>query len=342
VVCEIGEPRCSPLSILSAPSVDYAQYRVHSKMDEASVRALDEFVTEGVFQFKYINAAFTIFQLVIKYIFFLITLVMFAWYFRQFRHVTGDSSGSRMFDSRLLPEQRLITVLFVALLLFNDPLFAVTVIVGGWVLPLVSLLLQSLFLLLCLYFVLVALDVLFGPEDTDHASSSPRCLFVTHAVVVGLLWVMAITPAIYAHVTQVADPTFNVASDFSGYVAMRAVAISIALACFLWLLYLLVRRCDEQWRALAAGSNRAASRRFFFVSACSLVMLISLAVCAVMWGLDVPPLPLAGLTADYATVTYWLTFTILCNMYVFALAWAYAPLPEDEPEGISMLWGAKQ
>ena len=255
-------------------------------------------VIRAAWSFSCAQPKFSVVEGCIKYTLLFGSLALCGWWYLNLRGLLRrdvlDYDGwgcSVLFDVRLRSEQRLVSALLLCLLLFNDPPFALTLLVPGWELPMITKLFQALFLAAALFFMIHVFERMQDDDDDDggyggyggghgggrggvrgagegdegvawddeDARTTARtlcCEWAPKATLCGTIWVTCAIWLCYGRVRLARDPTFHLVEDYTAYAAAMCVLVSAGLLAGLWILYLSVR-IGSSVCCGAAGPSRA-------------------------------------------------------------------------------------
>jgi len=168
VTCQSGSPSCESNYLLMVPTLDTANIRlaVDLNIDDA----LGKLVTYANFFMYTSNPKYTVYLLVLRYSLLLISLLSLFFYARFYFNLQQEN---RTF------EHRFILFLAVTLVLFNDPLYALTTFYGSIPLAIFSTLHISMFMASLLFFWMVMFPRItfeINRVQTRFAGSMPRLL----------------------------------------------------------------------------------------------------------------------------------------------------------------------
>lgn len=168
VRCNEGSNRCESNYLLMIPTIDTSNVRL--AVDLELDRILQQVVTHANFFMYTSNPKYTVYLLVLRYSLLLASLVSLVLYYRFYRQL---EEKNRTF------EHRFIMFLALMLVLFNDPLYALTAFFGSVPLAVFSTLHIALFLSSVLFFWMVMFPRMtfeINRVGTRFAGKLPRLL----------------------------------------------------------------------------------------------------------------------------------------------------------------------
>nr|KAG5711012.1 hypothetical protein BaRGS_013746 [Batillaria attramentaria] len=148
-------------------------------------------------------------------------------------------------------EQKWMSILLPLLLLYNDPLFPLTFLVNSWIPGMFDGLFQASFLSALLLFWLcvyhgvrqkMVLTNCFGWFQTNRRFAR---FYLPKLLLVGLLWITAVTLASWQEYNELHDPTYYYRLDASNFVGFKIFFFVIGGIYLLFLIYLLIRAYAE-------------------------------------------------------------------------------------------------
>jgi len=330
-----NEQWSNELTVLNMHTVPYKNYRIEVEYvtlgDLMSIEGFHK--VEGVmdvsFTLTFINSAYTVFEMKWKY-FFLFTTIL-AMFFPCLNR-GGSCSSSTCFVSfsmifegfftklSTIPrkqwsyQQRWVAVLLIGLFFFNDPLFRWSIYANtsrtAELLSGVYISWMGAFLCLLMLFWLCALDETCQPTspNTEKFCGSASCgRHCSKIAFMFIYWVFFTSLFISVRFFQDENPSWAEArSDrkFTGIVICSASLVSIYLLWFIWYL------CK------ALKEIRRMPPPFLFVFLVTFFTFVSTCVAMYMGSMYIiPSAPIA-----------FLGMTGLYNLYVWTMAFIYAPL----------------
>jgi hypothetical protein len=336
--CPKGRAECDPITLVRECSLAFQQYRV----EVSAVSDLEDgygFVESATYEFAYVAAYFTFYEIAVKSV----CLALTVWRGAVFVSTLMSHLGTRwiMSNPRLQIEHRLVLLSFAALLCLIDPAFLVACVTGGWASRLISVILSATAWILLFGVLLVWLPF---AHRVRRLGSARGLGCATLSLGVGVLWAATVVAAVYMCAALYRDPAYNVL-EASPYAWAWFSGVILGISGLL-LGGALVSACRRIGRLNAQIPQREEDRvwakdrrrRASFVLAASASLVVALAAAASPLWLGGQSLLVGGRehvltyekTAEYVTCG-----TASTAAFVFALAWAFAPvLPTDDDEEV--------
>ncbi|KAJ8315170.1 hypothetical protein KUTeg_007320 [Tegillarca granosa] len=177
--------------------------------------------------FSSYNTSFTQIEIWIRFVFLVLTFLVTC----VFAH------SLRKFSIRDWSiEQRWMSLLLPLLLLYDDPLFPLTFLVDSWVPGMLDGVFQASFLCGLLLFWLC---IYHGVRQTDRRFVK---FYLPKLLIVGLVWISAVTLASWQEYNELQDPTYYYRLDTTNFMVFFFIVGGVYL---LYLLYLLIRAYAE-------------------------------------------------------------------------------------------------
>ncbi|TMW62343.1 hypothetical protein Poli38472_009836 [Pythium oligandrum] len=293
VECEEDELYCESQYFLRFGDIDYDNYKIDVLFNSSTPLPLNG--RDPQFRKTWGTEAFTNWMLGIKYFFVIISGLVAIWY-----NVTMNTLSSREQNM----EQGWITALGIALVLFNDPFYFVEASIGGNAMKLLSLLFQVSFFQMLLLFWLIALDNM-RLQGCERGVSNSQ-FFLPKVLYIVLFWILHMLYHGYMKYYGNNDPTWNPLEANSNFTMLRVMIAGMSLGYLGWFAFLsFLSRKEFQARR---------PRYRFFLSLSFLIVMFAF----------------IGLANDSFSPTppnggEWTSAQALFNVYVFMLAYLYAP-----------------
>ena len=109
-------------------------------------------------------------------------------------------------------EQKWLFILLRSLLFFNNPLFALNVLIDSWVPHVLDAVFQSTFLALIMVFWL---SIYHGVRVNDRNFLT---FYVPKFIIVFLIWLLSIVLLLWQQYHSLDDPTYNLTMDENNYI----------------------------------------------------------------------------------------------------------------------------
>ncbi|XP_053397085.1 transmembrane protein 181-like [Mercenaria mercenaria] len=315
---------CNDLILLHLGYLDYTYYIININFHGLEQQAHFN-IKNIIFYFKSYNTAFTKLEIWLRFSFLVFTFIATC----SFAH------SLRKFSIRDWSiEQKWMSVLMPLLLLYDDPIFPLTFLVDSWVPGMLDGVFQASFLCGLLLFWLC---IYHGVRQTDRRFwkfYSPKIL------IVGLIWISAVTLASWQEYNELQDPTYFYRLDTSNFMGFKIFFFIVGGIYLLYLLYLLVRAYAEL-RSMPYFDLRLKFMTFLML----IVLSISITITVLRFGrAALQDNFVAELSTHYENSAEFVAFYGLLNTYMYTMAFVYSPSPnavfethfKDNP-GLSML-----
>ncbi|XP_025097354.1 transmembrane protein 181-like isoform X1 [Pomacea canaliculata] len=296
--------KCDDLILMHLGFLDFSYYYItihFYNLDQASfnIRSIS-------FDFKSYNTTFTQIEIWIRFVFLVLTFFctcMFAHSLRKFS--VRDWSI----------EQKWMSILLPLLLLYDDPVFPLTFLVNSWIPGMFDGLFQATFLCALLLFWLC---VYHGVRQTTRRFVR---FYLPKLLLVGLLWITAVTLASWQEYNELHDPTYYYHLDTINFLGFKIFFFVVGGIYLLYLVYLLIRAYAEL-RLMPYFDLRLK-----FLTALMLIVIgISIAIVVLRFGGGVlQDNFVAELSTNYQNSAEFVSFYGLLNFYMFTMAFVYSP-----------------
>ncbi|KAK3098675.1 hypothetical protein FSP39_021835 [Pinctada imbricata] len=212
-------------------------------------------------------------------------------------------------------EQRWMSVLLPLLLLYNDPIFPLTFLVNSWVPGMFDGLFQASFLCGLLLFWLC---IYHGVRQTDRRFAK---FYLPKLVVVGMIWITAVTLASWQEYNELQDPTYYYRLDTNNFMGFKIFFFIVGGLYLLYLMYLLVRAYAE------LRSMPYFDLRLKFMTLLMLIVLsISITITVMRFGsAALQDNFVAEISTNYENSIEFVSFYGLLNFYMYTMAFVYSP-----------------
>lgn len=296
--------KCDEIIVLHLGYLNYTQYQV-----AVSFKGLDN-ITYGIkpnFVWKMYNPTFSQVEIWFRFVFVVTTFVvtcMFAHSLRKFS----------MRDWSI--EQKWMSILLPLLLLYNDPFFPLSFLVNSWFPGTLDAFLQALFLCALLMFWLCVYHGI-------RVQGERKCLtfYLPKLIIVGLLWLSAVTLGIWQTVNELQDPTYQYKVDIGNFQGMKVFFLIVVSLYTLYLVFLFVRACSE-----LKNMPYSDLRLKFLTALTFVVLIISMVILYLRFGAKaLQDNFVAELSTHYQNSAEFLSFYGLLNFYLYTLAFVYSP-----------------
>uniref|UniRef100_A0A3Q3LAZ5 Transmembrane protein 181 n=1 Tax=Mastacembelus armatus TaxID=205130 RepID=A0A3Q3LAZ5_9TELE len=298
--------KCDEIIVLHLGYLNYTQYQV-----VVSFKGLENITYEIKVKFvwKTYNPTFSQVEIWFRFVFVVLTFVVTCMFAHSLRKFSMRDWGI---------EQKWMSILLPLLLLYNDPFFPLSFLVNSWFPGMLDAFFQALFLCALLLFWLCVYHGI-------RVQGERKCLtfYLPKLIIVGLLWLSAVTLGIWQTVNELQDPTYQYKVDIVNFQGMKAFFLIVVSLYILYLVFLIVRACSE------LKNMPYSDLRLKFLTALTFVVLvISMIILYLRFGAKalqdnfVAELNYS-LTPDIPAE--FLSFYGLLNFYLYTLAFVYSP-----------------
>ncbi|XP_030849942.1 transmembrane protein 181 isoform X2 [Strongylocentrotus purpuratus] len=298
--CEKG--RCTELLLLHLLTLKYSTYIV-----TVSFQGLEKHhVTAINFYFRTYNPAFSNMMIWFRFVFLVITFIitcMFAHSLRKFS----------MRDWSI--EQKWLSVILPLLLLYNDPIYPLTLLVDSWIPILLDNVFQATFLCALLLFWLCAYH---GIRQSDRKWVK---FYMIKLLIVGVLWVSTLVLTSWQLYCSLYDPTFNYKVDSGDFIGMVIFFLVVGGFYVLYLLFLVIRAFTEL-RSLPYMNLRLKVMTMLML----VVVAATITITIMRYGVNILNENfVTELSTYYKNCAEFLAFYSLLNCYLYTMAFVYSP-----------------
>lgn len=294
IQCTKGTTFCRDQYFLRFGEIDYADYQV-DVLFNSSEGLLPINGSDPRFMKTWGTEAFTDWFIGVKIFFLLISALVAIWY---------NTSLNKLSAREQNLEQGWVATLTVTLIFFNDPFYVVEANFGGNPVKILSVLFHVTFFQVLLLFWLVMLDNLRLQGKVSGVSNSQ--FFTPKIVYISFFWLMNAIYHGYMKYYANNDPTWDPLATSANFALVQAICGAMSIFYVMWFTYLVLVSHQE------IRSRRVRYRY--------LVLLTYFMVIMAFIGLGsgaISPAPTSG--------GQWTWFQALFNVYVYAIAYLYAP-----------------
>uniref|UniRef100_A0A8C1NPQ5 Transmembrane protein 181 n=1 Tax=Cyprinus carpio TaxID=7962 RepID=A0A8C1NPQ5_CYPCA len=301
--CAAHQQACDEIIVLHLGYLNYTQYKISVSFRNL----LQDRIKNVTFVFKMYNATFSQVEIWFRFVFVVMTFIVTCVFAHSLRRFSMRDWGV---------EQKWMSVLLPLLLLYNDPFFPLSFLLNSWFPGTLDAFFQALFLCaLLLFWLCVYHGIRVQGERRFLTFYLPKLL------IVGLLWLSAVTLGIWQTVNELQDPTYQYKVDIQNFQGMKIFFLLLVSVYVLYLLFLVLRACSELKNAPYTDL-----RLKFLTALTLLVLLISVLILYLRFGSK--PLQdnfVAELSTHYQNSAEVLSFYGLLNFYLYTLAFVYSP-----------------
>lgn len=296
---------CDEFTILHLGFLDYSQYAIVTQFFGIASHKMYP-VEEVIFSFKSYNPTFTQVEIWFRFVFLIWTFAVTCWFTHSLRRFA-------MHDWSI--EQKWMSILLPLLLLYNDPVFPLTFLVNSWIPGMIDAVFQASFLCALLLFWLC---IYHGIRQNERRFIS---FYGLKLLIIGLIWISAITLASWQKYNELQDPTYSYEVDIENYVGFRIFFFIIGSLYVVYLAYLIVRAYSE------LRSMPYFSLRLKFLTLLMIIVLsLSITITFLRFGIHVLQNNfVAEFSTNYKNCLEFMAFYGLLNFYLYAMAYIYAP-----------------
>uniref|UniRef100_A0A8C2ZXR7 Transmembrane protein 181 n=1 Tax=Cyclopterus lumpus TaxID=8103 RepID=A0A8C2ZXR7_CYCLU len=296
--------QCDEIIVLHLGYLNYTQYQVLVRFN-----GLQNITYE--IKWKTYNPSFSQVEIWFRFVFVVLTFMVTCLFAHSLRKFSMRDWGI---------EQKWMSILLPMLLLYNDPFFPLSFLVNSWFPGTLDTFFQALFLCALLLFWLCVYHGI-------RVQGERKCLtfYLPKLIIVGLLWLSAVTLGIWQTVNELQDPTYQYKVDIVNFQGMKVFFLIVVALYILYLIFLVVRACSE------LKNMPYSDLRLRFLTALTFVVLvISMAILYLRFGAKALQNNfVAELSTKYSLTpnipAEFLSFYGLLNFYLYTLAFVYSP-----------------
>uniref|UniRef100_A0A8D3D723 Transmembrane protein 181 n=1 Tax=Scophthalmus maximus TaxID=52904 RepID=A0A8D3D723_SCOMX len=246
--------------------------------------------THSLNKWKMYNPTFSQVEIWFRFVFVVLTFMVTCMFAHSLRKFSMRDWGI---------EQKWMSILLPLLLLYNDPFFPLSFLVNSWFPGMLDAFFQALFLCSLLLFWLCVYHGIRVQGERKFLT-----FYLPKLIIVGLLWLSAVTLGIWQTVNELQDPTYRYKVDMVNFQGMKVFFLIVVALYILYLIFLIVRACSE------LKNMPYSDLRLKFLTALTFVVLI-ISMVILYLRFDIP--------AEF------LSFYGLLNFYLYTLAFVYSP-----------------
>ncbi|KAM9339455.1 transmembrane protein 181 isoform 3-T3 [Symphorus nematophorus] len=298
--------KCDEIIVLHLAYLNYTQYQV-----KVSFEGLENITYEIKVKFvwKTYNPTFSQVEIWFRFVFVVLTFMVTCMFAHSLRKFSMRDWGI---------EQKWMSILLPLLLLYNDPFFPLSFLVNSWFPGTLDAFFQALFLCALLLFWLCVYHGI-------RVQGERKCLtfYLPKLIIVGLLWLSAVTLGIWQTVNELQDPTYLYKVDIQNFQGMKVFFLIVVTLYILYLIFLVVRACSE-----LKNMPYSDLRLRFLTALTFVVLIISMVILYLRFGAKaLQDSFVAELSTHYQNYipAEFLSFYGLLNFYLYTLAFVYSP-----------------
>ncbi|XP_072217973.1 transmembrane protein 181 isoform X1 [Leuresthes tenuis] len=296
--------KCDEIIVLHLGYLNYTQYQV-----AVSFKGLENITYEIKVKFvwKTYNPTFSQVEIWFRFVFVVLTFMVTCMFAHSLRKFSMRDWGI---------EQKWMSILLPLLLLYNDPFFPLAFLVNSWFPGTLDAFFQALFLCALLLFWLCVYHGIRVQGERKFLT-----FYLPKLIIVGLLWLSAVTLGIWQTVNELRDPTYQYKVDIVNFQGMKVFFMIVVSLYILYLIFLIVRACSE------LKNMPYSDLRLKFLTALTFVVLvISMVILYLRFGAKALQNNfVAELSTHYQNSAEFLSFYGLLNFYLYTLAFVYSP-----------------
>uniref|UniRef100_A0A9J8A8K2 Transmembrane protein 181 n=1 Tax=Cyprinus carpio carpio TaxID=630221 RepID=A0A9J8A8K2_CYPCA len=299
---------CEEIIVLHLGYLNYTQYKI-----SVSFRNLQDDLKDKIknvtFVFKMYNATFSQVEIWFRFVFVVMTFIVTCVFAHSLRKFSMRDWGI---------EQKWMSILLPLLLLYNDPFFPLSFLVNSWFPGTLDAFFQALFLCALLLFWLCVYHGIRVQGDRRFLT-----FYLPKLLIVGLLWLSAVTLGIWQTVNELQDPTYQYKVDIQNFQGMKVFFLLLVAVYVLYLVFLVLCACSELKNAPYTDL-----RLKFLTALTLLVLVISVVILYLRFGskaLQDNFVSELGFPECLSPPAEFLSFYGLLNFYLYTLAFVYSP-----------------
>uniref|UniRef100_I3K6K4 Transmembrane protein 181 n=1 Tax=Oreochromis niloticus TaxID=8128 RepID=I3K6K4_ORENI len=303
---------CDEIIVLHLGYLNYTQYQV-----VVTFKGLEN-ITYDIkvkFVWKTYNSTFSQVEIWFRFVFVVLTFMVTCMFAHSLRKFSMRDWGI---------EQKWMSILLPLLLLYNDPFFPLSFLVNSWFPGTLDTFFQALFLCALLLFWLCVYHGIRVQGERKFLT-----FYLPKLVIVGLLWLSAVTLGIWQTVNELQDPTYQYKVDIANFQGMKVFFLIVVALYILYLIFLIVRACSE-----LKNMPYSDLRLKFLTALTFVVLIISMAILYLRFGAKALQ---DNFVAEFTSPfdhhcsliqnipAEFLSFYGLLNFYLYTLAFVYSP-----------------
>ncbi|GAB6032821.1 hypothetical protein CHUAL_012023 [Chamberlinius hualienensis] len=302
------EQVCSEFTVLHLGFLDFSRYIISIQFYGLEPLEQKYPIKDIVFYFRSYNPAFTQIEIWFRFIFVLLTFIVTCWFSHRLRKFSFRDWSI---------EQKWLSILLPLLVLYNDPIFPLTLLLNNWIPGLLDAIFQASFLCTLLLFWLC---IYHGIRQNERYFIT---FYLPKVILVGMLWMASVTLASWHKFNERRDPTYNYTLDTQNYNGFKLFFFIAGGMYMVYLLYLIVRAYSE-----LRNMPYFDVRLKFLTTLMLFVISISIAITVMRFGVQVlQDNFISELTTNYKNSAEFMAYYGLLNLYLYVMAFVYSPSP---------------
>uniref|UniRef100_A0A3Q3A622 Transmembrane protein 181 n=1 Tax=Kryptolebias marmoratus TaxID=37003 RepID=A0A3Q3A622_KRYMA len=309
--------KCDEIIVLHLGYLNYTQYQVKVSGKTLLCHCVHVLLYFTIFLpiclfWKMYNPTFSQVEIWFRFVFVVLTFMVTCMFAHSLRKFSMRDWGI---------EQKWMSILLPLLLLYNDPFFPLSFLVNSWFPGTLDTFFQALFLCALLLFWLCVYHGIRVQGERKFLT-----FYLPKLIIVGLLWLSAVTLGIWQTVNELQDPTYLYKVDIANFQGMKVFFLIVVVFYILYLIFLIVRACSE-----LKNMPYSDLRLKFLTALTFVVLIISMVILYLRFGAKaLQDNFVAELSTHYqnyilSAVSEFLSFYGLLNFYLYTLAFVYSP-----------------
>uniref|UniRef100_A0A673HNZ5 Transmembrane protein 181 n=1 Tax=Sinocyclocheilus rhinocerous TaxID=307959 RepID=A0A673HNZ5_9TELE len=286
--CAAHQQACDEIIVLHLGYLNYTQYKINVSFRNLQDGLKDK-IKNVTFVFKMYSATFSQVEIWFRFVFVVMTFIVTCVFAHSLRKFSMRDWGI---------EQKWMSVLLPLLLLYNDPFFPLSFLVNSWFPGTLDAFFQALFLCALLLFWLCVYHGIRVQGDRRFLT-----FYLPKLLIVGLLWLSAVTLGIWQTVNELQDPTYQYNVDIQNFQGMKVFFLLLVAVYVLYLVFLVLCACSDEFCVVISSSC--------FLSVVILYLRFGSKALQDNFCVSAP--------AEF------LSFYGLLNFYLYTLAFVYSP-----------------
>ncbi|XP_036432958.1 transmembrane protein 181 isoform X2 [Colossoma macropomum] len=303
--CAQPHQLCDEFIVVHLGYLNYTQYQINVSLK--GLEGKSQNIQNVTFVIKTYNPKFSQVEIWFRFVFVVLTFVVTCMFAHSLRKFSMRDWGI---------EQKWMSILLPLLLLYNDPFFPLSFLTNSWFPGTLDTFFQALFLCALLLFWLCVYHGIRVQGERRFLT-----FYLPKLVIVGLLWISAVTLGIWQLINELQDPTYQYNMDMKHFQGMKIFFLLVVVLYVLYLVFLLVRAWSE-----LKNMPYSDLRLKFLTSLTFLVLIISTVILYLRFGSKaLKDNFVAELSTHYQNSAEFLSFYGLLNFYLYTLAFIYSP-----------------
>lgn len=240
VQCNANELYCEEISLAYIPQIKYRHYAFMAKFDDNDASILLQYAKEPTFHFEMVNSKYTTSLIIIRYFFLFFSILALSLFYLQLK---------KLENFHWVIEQKLTLYLSILLIMFNDPLYVITILVPNFFSAFLSVLCVVNFVAFFIIFLLTVLHRI-------HVENGQKRSKVLDKKKIGFgltIWFFMIYMYSYFSYKHLKDPAVTTQTELKGFAMFVKVMVflifSIYMISLAYLYYAICKQYSKKiWR----------------------------------------------------------------------------------------------